>query len=80
MSDSEIGGSLWVLLPRLALSVVVTVAFILFAFWEVFELSMFAYVFAGALAAFQTLMIYGLRQYKRATPIIADPPTDKPKH
>ncbi len=80
VSDSEIGGSLWVLLPRAALSVGLSMAFIVFVFWMEFgEISTFAYGFAGVVGLFQIVMIYGLRQYKKAMPIIADTPMEEPK-
>lgn len=80
LSDSVIAGSLWVLLPRAALSIGLSVVLIIVLFWLQFgELPTFAYAFAGALAVFQILMIYGLRAYKKTLPVSDDTATEVPK-
>lgn len=78
--DSISGVSLWILIPKAGFWIGFSVVMILILFWMEFgELSTFAYIFAGALGLFQILMIYGLRQYKKAIPIIADTPLEEPK-
>jgi hypothetical protein len=66
-NDLNAGGSLWVVIPQLAVSSVLTVVILLFAFWVIFdELPLFAVGFALTLVALQILMVIGLRLQRRA--------------
>ncbi len=58
--------SLWLVIPQLVVSSVITMAVLLLAFWVLYdELPLFAFGFAGALVALQILLVIGLRFQRR---------------
>lgn len=65
---------LWVMLPQLLQSIVISVGIILIVFWFTFgELSLFAFGFAAFLAVMQVLMVVGFRLQNRSDDQVAAP-------